>query len=497
MTVLSAEFTPVIVGIGEVQDRAVDAADGREPIVLMAAAARAAADDACSSLLDKIDSLWIVNQATWRYADPVGQLAQALGIGPVQGLYGPVGGESPVRFLAEAAARIRRGESAVALICGAEAQYTLNKARALKIDLPWTKLAPRPIGPGPVDFLNPVAHRHAMLQPAHVYPLYESATQAAWGQSFNAAKAETGMIWAGMSRVAACNPAAWSAHCFAADDITEIAPANRMIAWPYTKRMVANPAVNMGGAIMLTSEARARASGIAEDRLVYVWSDAAASEPRDYLLRDQYARSHMQDTVLEALHSRYGAFDHVELYSCFPVIPKMARRTLGRSPDLPATVTGGLSFFGAPLNNYMTHAAAAMTRALRGSGQIGLLYGQGEFVTKHHGIVLAAYPPEEKLADAEHTVQARAQARYGEVPPLVESHEGSAKIEASTVLFDREGEVLHGTVIARTLDGARLMARVPRQATDSIARLLSTDRSPVGQSGSVRPGTDGMLFWYV
>ena len=62
-------------------------------------------------------------------------------------------------------------------------------------------------------------------------------------------------------------------------------------------------------------------------------------------------------------------FDAIELYSCFPCVPKMARRTLGLGPDVQPTVTGGLTFFGAPLNTYMTHAACAMVRSLRDGGK--------------------------------------------------------------------------------------------------------------------------------
>ncbi len=32
------------------------------------------------------------------------------------------------------------------------------------------------------------------------------------------------------------------------------------------------------------------------------------------------------------------------------------------SAQIAPTVTGGLTFFGAPLNNYMTHAAVAMVQ---------------------------------------------------------------------------------------------------------------------------------------
>src|SRR5438477_5586120 len=41
----------------------------------------------------------------------------------------------------------------------------------------------------------------------------------------------------------------------------------------------------------------------------------------------------------------------------------------------------------APLNTYMTHAACAMVRKLRSGAKLGLLYGQGGFVTKHHALV--------------------------------------------------------------------------------------------------------------
>ena len=62
--------------------------------------------------------------------------------------------------------------------------------------------------------------------------------------------------------------------------------------------------------------------------------------------------------------------------------PKLARRTLGLGLDHPTSVTGGLSFFGGPLNNYMSHAACAMVREVRAGAKLGLIYGQGEFVTK-------------------------------------------------------------------------------------------------------------------
>ena len=65
---------------------------------------------------------------------------------------------------------------------------------------------------------------------------------------------------------------------------------------------------------------------------------ASAEEPRDYLARDQFYESHPQNAVLKAVMDLVEGdgkkFDAIELYSCFPCVPKMARRTLGLGPDV-------------------------------------------------------------------------------------------------------------------------------------------------------------------
>src|SRR3569832_1903411 len=109
----------------------------------------------------------------------------------------------------------------------------------------------------------------------------------------------------------------------------------------------------------------------------------------------------------------------------------MARRTLGLGPDVQPTVTGGLTFFGAPLNTYMTHAAVAMVRKLRQGGKLGLLYGQGGFVTKHHGLVLSREAPKVALAQ-ETSVQAEADRNKHTKPKNVTEASGKGKVEAFT-----------------------------------------------------------------
>jgi acetyl-CoA C-acetyltransferase len=312
--------------------------------------------------------------------------------------------------------------------------------------------------------------------------------------------AESGDLWSTYSEVASQNPNSWLKRRVSAEEITTPTPDNRLIAWPYTKLMVANPSVNMGGAILMTTLAKARAAGISEDRLVHVWGGASAEEPRDYLVRDQFFESHAQNAVLKAVKDLAGgdgrAFDAIELYSCFPCVPKMARRTLGLGADVQPTVNGGLTFFGAPLNTYMTHAACAMVRKLRGGAKLGLLYGQGGFVTKHHALVLSRQAPQKALSQST-SVQAEADRSRGAVPDFVTEASGDGKVESFTVLYGRNGDVEHGVVMMRTPEDARALARVPANDTKTLAHLLNMDRTPVGSSGAITTADDGVLEWRV
>jgi acetyl-CoA C-acetyltransferase len=312
--------------------------------------------------------------------------------------------------------------------------------------------------------------------------------------------AESGQLWSTYSSVASQNPNAWSKRRFTSDEITTPTPDNRLIAWPYTKLMVANPTVNMGAAVLMTSLAKAKAAGIPQHRLVHVRGGASAEEPRDYLERDQFFESHAQNAVLKAVMDLAGgdgrAFDAIELYSCFPCVPKMARRTLGFSADVQPTVTGGLTFFGAPLNTYMTHAACAMVRQLRDGAKLGLLYGQGGFVTKHHALVLSRQAPKYALAQ-DTSVQAEADRHRSAVPEFVTEASGKGSVESFTVIYGRGSEVEHGVVMLRTQANARALARVPANDGATLAHLLNMDRTPVGSVGDIVSSDDGIPEWRV
>lgn len=485
---------PVIIGVGESIDRPHDVAEALDPAGLMVAALRAAERDAGVALLPVLDRLDIINEISWPYPDPCDVVRTRLGRPDLDTRYRPVGGQTPTLAIHEAALAIQRGEIEIAAVCGGEAEASVRRARREHVALPWRAALTdfKPIRGG--DFQSPLARALELTSPVNVYPLYENATRAAWGQSLAEGQRESATIWANNAAVARTRSAAWITRPVDAEAILSSDDGNRVIAWPYRKLMVANPIVNQGAAVILTSLAKARAMGVADDRIVFVLGGAAGDEPRDILSRERYDGSVVMEAVLGAARdlAPHG-FDAVELYSCFPCVPKMARRTLGLEATVPLSVAGGLTFFGAPLNDYMTHAVVAMVDRLRGGGGTGLLYGQGEYVTKHHALVLGNAPPIAPL---------RADFRLGEVearaanaaPPLSTDYRGRAVIETYTVLFDRDERPRHGIVIARTPAGERIATRVDAEDVATIARLLGDDPL-IGAGGMIADGADGVPRW--
>ena len=133
-------------------------------------------------------------------------------------------------------------------------------------------------------------------------------------------------------------------------------------------------------------------------------------------------------------------------------------------------------------------------RAMRDGASAGLLYGQGEFVTKHPALILGREPQEDAvLADAR--AQEKADARRGPIPPTDETPDGPAQIETFTILHDAQGQPIQGVVIACMDSGARTLARIPAAHADDLALLTNQDRYPIGARGQVRPGPDGLPEW--
>lgn len=483
---------PVIVGVGQVNDRPADPLAGMDPVELMVAALRKSEDDAGASLIADADFLGVVKQIAFPdIADACEPLAAALGIAPAQMMQseGP-NGDSPILLLNEAANRIGAGEAKIALVCGAEALRTAAARTAAAQ------------GGRKPDQLREASHRrqlgyaqsYGLVAPVDVYPLYENGLRAKLGQSLEEAQAESGAIWSRFSEVAAANENAWIRKPVSAADVVTPSDSNRPIAFPYTKLQVANSAVNQGAGFIVTSAGEARRRGIPEDKWIYVGNGAAAHEADSWMKRDTYDHSaSMEVSILKALELnavRPGQLDAVELYSCFPCIPKMARRIIDWPLDKPASQFGGLTFGGGPIGNYMSHAVASMVDRLRADPGTGLLFANGGYATHNHSIVVSSEPIPAATFPRSYDFQAEADAARGPIPDLDKDYAGAARLETFTVFYGRDGQPRAGVVAALTPAGQRVLAQVPGNDAATIERLTSAEGTPVGASGTITRGEE-------
>ncbi|RKH47770.1 acetyl-CoA acetyltransferase [Corallococcus sicarius] len=494
-----ANRIPVIVGVGQVNDRPEDPLQGLDSRGLMEAALRLADADAGGGWLSRLDSLAVVDQLSFPQLGPLPlSLAERLGARPrLLEQTAEASGDSPVRLLDEAANRIAAGEVEVAAVVGGEALRTAARRAALAAgDAPSAHNAASTIG---VQAREAYRRRYGLLAPVDVYPLYENACRAAWGQTLEEGQRESGVLWSRFSQVAAGNPGAWLREPLSVEDILTPSAVNRPIAFPYWKRMVANSSVNQGAGFLVTSLARARERGVPEARLVYVGRGAAAHEAEDFLARDGYAGSPSMAVSLRRALELNGltvdALDCVELYSCFPCVPKMARRVLGWPLEKPATVVGGLTFGGGPIANYMGHAVVRMVQQLREQGRHGLLFGNGGFATYNHSLVLTREPLPASARLPSPDPQAEADAARGPIPAFIEDFTGPGVIETYTVLYERDGSPRSGVIVGRGTTGARFLAKVPAHDAAGIGFLCDGKVEPVGSAGRAVPGRGGDILW--
>lgn len=493
-----AEKIPVIIAVGQVNDRPADPDEGLDSAQLMVAALRRAEEDAGIALLARLDSLAIVDQISFRHLNPLNEsIAATIGASPrfCHQSEAPHG-DTPIRLLNEAANRIGAGEVKVAAIVGAEALRTAG-GRLAKHGTPQKDVfegvrAEQKREPGYLQ-------QFGLKAPVDIYPLYENAGRPAYGQSLAEGQAESGAIWSQFSAIAAANDGAWVRKAVTSEQIITSDENNRPIAFPYSKLMVANAAVNQGAGFIVASLAEARRLGIAEHRMVYVGMGAAAKEPANILHRDRFDRSSSMDVSINRtlqLNAMTAAdFDYAELYSCFPCVPKMARRTLGWPVNKPATVFGGLTFGGGPIANYMSHAVVSMVQQLRGGGRNGFLFANGGFATDNHCIILSSAPIAAAHFPQDFDYQAEADAARGAVPPLDKDYVGAGTIESYTLFYGRDRQANGGVVVVRTVTGARTLAHVDVSDAALVALLSDGVAEPVGTTGAVISGDDGKRYW--
>src|SRR5690242_11138636 len=117
----SERFIPVIIGVGQVNDRLTTHQESLDPPDLMVASLREAEKDTGVRILEKIDYFEHVHHASFEHLNSKSarRVITAIGASPILlGRRPPEGGHSPIRLLNDVANRIGRGEIQLAAIAG-------------------------------------------------------------------------------------------------------------------------------------------------------------------------------------------------------------------------------------------------------------------------------------------------------------------------------------------------------------------------------------------
>lgn len=452
---------PVIVGVGQVTLRGQVWPDLAEPLDLACDAAQEAARDAGAPVLAAVDRLVLPPILCWDYGNAPRLVAERLGLECEQ-VQLKAGGNTPQEGINDAAEALADGRIEMALLAGAECEAARKAARKAGHEVSWTRT--EDALPSPEEHLShPFELMRQAILPVHIYPLFEPALRAAAGRTPEEHVAWLGRTMSRFTEVAAANPFAWFRERLTPDDVTTPTPGNRMVSTPYTVRMNSFMGVDQGAAVILTTEETARRLGVPEERWVWVWAGADCNDVWYFTEHAGYDRCAAMEACAEEVLGGSGIgvdeVAHFDLYSCNVSVVQLAARALGLDPDdpRPLTVTGGLPYAGGPWNNYTTHAIAAMVTKLRDSeGDLGMVTGNGGFLTKHSFGLYGRRPPErafhrnDREADEARIVSAPH-------PRLEEEPFGRGRIEGYTVVHDRDGLPERALALVRLDDKRRTL----------------------------------------
>lgn len=495
---LDPERTPVIVAAGQAESRQLVLG----PLELATVAAREALD-AAPALSDAIERITFVNILSRRAGSaPASDLARALGMERAVCETTTVGGNTPQTMVSRAAADIAAGRLSATLIAGAEAIGTSRaEAAAATSSVRQARKGSDPVVGIERPGLSEGEQLAGLWAPIHVYPLFESVLASSAGRTPAQQRSFIGRLMAPFTEVAAGEAHAWFRQPRTADELTTVSPDNRLVAEPYVKRVVAFIGGAQAAVLVVTSLATAQALGLAEGAL-FVWSSADAHDVWFPVARPELGSSPALRAAgrgaLEVAGSHIDEIEAVDVYSCFPSAVQMGAAALGIEIDparpestRPLTLTGGLPYFGGPGNNYVSHAIATLFRRFRsgdaGGRRLGLVTGVGWYLTKHAVGLYGTTPPPLGFRSLE-TAEAQALVDSG-ARTCVSARElvaGPAVVDASTVLYERDGTASAAPVIATLADGRRVAAAAAQGMAAQVAgQFLVGARAQIEQK---RPG---------
>jgi len=281
---------PVIIGVGEASRKTV-AGEWPRPVELAGQAIKVAlADtgqsDAVAAAIDVIAAIRTfedsgVSMGTGSPDNVPEAFGAAGGITAARLVYADVGGQSPQAMVHELAGEIRRGETGLAVIVAAEAMGTAKRARKAGVELDWRLASDTPFDNRLSSFpiLSRAEIRHGIISMPLAYSLLENARRLGLGLSredYLIPMAEPGddQSVASLTR----EPAQFAKH-FTVSDLVRDNESDYPLTDIYRRWRVAQDAVDLGGAVILTSAGKARELGVADDQTILSSGSRETIEP--------------------------------------------------------------------------------------------------------------------------------------------------------------------------------------------------------------------------
>ena len=435
-----APNTPVLVGVGAVRQKLEDYHKALEPVSLMEHALRVAAADAgTDALLTRADEILVPN-SLWGYRDPARILADRLGAQSAKTLLADFG-ILQQSLINRACQRILAGKAQVVLIAGGEARYREQCAARAgdQVDRVQEGDDIEPditLRPG-AELMSEVESNAGLGMPVGYYAIMDSALRFKQGLSVDEHRDLMAAQYARFSEIAAVNPEGWVDESFSAEFIRAHSPKNRMLAFPYTKLHNSQWTVDQAAGLVLCSAAVADELGIARGQWVFPVASTESNFMSVIATRGDLGGSEgFRIAGRKAMQLAGVDFNDVrlrELYSCFPFAVRVQREEMGLHDMGDDSVTGGMTFGGGPLNNFVFQATAKIAQLLRENpGETGLVTTVSGLLTKQACALWSMHPPAGGWAFADVTDEVRAVTPLRE---LVSDFEGSATVAGYTVLY--------------------------------------------------------------
>ncbi|MFK7976688.1 MAG: hypothetical protein AB8C02_11155, partial [Halioglobus sp.] len=384
-----ADNTPVLVGVAAVSQKLENFREAQEPVKLMERALRAAADDAGSTaLLARADEIY-VPKSMWGYTDPARLLASSVGAFSASTLLADFG-ILQQSLLTRACERIANGEAQVVVVSGGEARYRelcAGKAGETVEETVQSDAKPDVMLTPDAEMWSSVESDSGLGMPVGYYAILDSALRCKQGLSVDEHRDHMASMYAQMSEIAAANEDAWVNERVDADFIREGSSKNRMLAFPYTKLHNSQWNVDQAAGLIFCSAGLARELGIDPQKWVFPLAAAESNFMSVVASRKDLGGSPAFRIAGEKVMSLSGLaaeqITHRELYSCFPYAVRVQMAELGLSPNDAFSVTGGMTFAGGPLNNFVFQATVKMAQCLRSDSQaVGLVTTVSGMLTK-------------------------------------------------------------------------------------------------------------------